>query len=184
MLATGSAPLKAVVESGKPEILVRDAFAPNLATSGAAFERPKKSIVSNSGEFSLQVFSRFYRVYDTSSGELVLERTGRNPNFSPSSRFLGAFADGPGFEIVDLYSGTVIFTSAALNKSSNYEGTAHVAAWSRNDAFVTLSFWGYGGIHVQQSLVDGSGVGDGSPPVATHARASASKSSSITTRAW
>jgi hypothetical protein len=102
-------------------------------------------------------------VYDTSSGELVLERTGRNPNFSPSSRFLGAFADGPGFEIVDLYSGTVIFTSAALSKSANYEGTAHVAAWSRNDAFVTLSFWGYGGIHVQQSLVDGSGAGDGSP---------------------
>jgi len=163
VLAAGAAPLKALVESGKPEILVRDAFAPNLATSGAALERPKTTIVSNSGEFSLQVFSRFYRVYDTSSGELVLERTGRNPNFSPSSRFLGAFADGPGFEIVDLYSGTVIFTSAALNKRSNYEGTAHAAAWSRNDAFVTLSFWGYGGIHVQQSLVDGSGVGDGSP---------------------
>jgi hypothetical protein len=161
VLAAGSAPLKALVESGKPEILVRDAFAPNLATSGAALERPKKTIVSNSGEFSLQVFSRFYRVYDTSSGELVLERTGRNPNFSPSSRFLGAFADGPGFEIVDLYSGTVIFTSAALNKSGNYEGTAHVAAWSRNDAFVTLSLWGYGGIHVQQALVDRPGVGDG-----------------------
>ena len=163
VLAAGSAPLKALVESGKPEILVRDAFAPNLATSGAALERPKKTIASNSGEFSLQVFSRFYRVYDTASGELVLERTGKNPNFSPSSRFLGAFADGPGFEIVDLYSGTVIFTSAALNKSSNYEGTAHVAAWSCNDAFVTLSFWGYGGIHVRQSLVDGSGAGDGNP---------------------
>ena len=163
VLAAGSAPLKALVESGKPEILVRDAFAPNLATSGAALERPKKTIVSNSGEFSLQVFSRFYRVYDIASGELVLERTGKTPNFSPSSRFLGAFADGPGFEIVDLYSGTVIFTSAALNKSSNYAGTAHVAAWSCNDAFVTLSFWGYGGIHVRQSLVDGSGVGDGNP---------------------
>jgi hypothetical protein len=83
-----------LVETGKPEILVRDAFAPNLATSGAAFERPKKIIVANSGEFSLQFFSRFYRVYDAATGELVLERTGINPNFSPSSRFICAFADG------------------------------------------------------------------------------------------
>ncbi len=49
VLATGSAPLKVVVESGKPEILVRDAFAPKLATSGTPLERPKKTIVSDSG---------------------------------------------------------------------------------------------------------------------------------------
>jgi hypothetical protein len=161
VMKPGSAPLTTLVESGKPEIVVRDAFAPNLATSGAALERPKKTIASNSGEFSLQIFSRFYRVYDAATGELVLERTGINPNFSPSSRFIGAFADGPGFEIIDLYAGTSIFASGALNRGGSYEGTAHVAAWSRNDAFVTLSFWGYGGIHMLQTLVDRPGVGDG-----------------------
>lgn len=151
-----------MVESGKPEIVVRDAFAPNLATAGAAVERPKETIVSNSGEYSLQGFKNFYRVYDAASGDLVLERAGRNPNFSPSGRFLGAFADGPGFEIVDLYAGVVIFTSGALNRARSYEGTAHVAAWSHGDALAAMSFWGYGGIYLQQTLVDGSGAGDGS----------------------
>ncbi len=163
VLSAASQPLKVAVGSGKPTIVVRDAFTPDIATAGVAVERPKKKIVSNSEEFELQVFSKFYRVYDIRTGELVVERAGINPNFSPSSRFVGAFADGPGFEIVDLYADTVIAASGALNRRGGYEGTAHLAAWSHNDAVVALSFWGYGGVYVQQTLVDGPGLGDGMP---------------------
>ena len=161
VLAVAKQPLSVVAGTGKPTIVVRDAFTPGIATGGAAIERPKKKIVSNSNEFELQVFDKFYRVYDTQTGELIMERAGINPNFSPSSRFIGAFADGPGFEIADLYADTVIATSGALNRHGGYEGTAHLAAWSRGDAVVALSFWGYGGVYVQQTLVDGPGLGDG-----------------------
>jgi Caspase domain len=161
VLAVAKQPLTVKVGSGKPTIVVRDAFTPDIATGGAAIERPTKKIVSNSNEFELQVFDKFYRVYDVRTGELVLERAGINPNFSPSSRFIGAFAEGSGFEIADLYADTVIATSGALNRHGGYAGTAHLAAWSRDDAVLALSFWGYGGVYVRQTLVDGPGIGDG-----------------------
>ena len=55
----------------------------------------------------------------------------------------------------------MVAASGALNRHGGYEGTAHLAAWSRDDAVVALSFWGYGGVYVQQTLVDGPGLGDG-----------------------
>ena len=94
------------VISGNPTIVIRDHF---------PVEAPKKAIRSNSGEFDLQIFDKFYRVLDSKTGELLLERNGWDPNFSPSSRFLGAFADGPGFEIIDLYSGTVVTEASCLS---------------------------------------------------------------------
>ena len=163
ILSAAKEPLGVSVETGKPAIIVRDAFAPDISTAGARIERPKKTIVSNSGEFELQIFDKYYRVIDIKTGEIAIERAGINPNFSPSSRFLGAFAEGAGFEIIDLYADAIVATSGALNRRENFEGTAHLAAWSYNDALVALSFWGWGGVYVQQSLVDGLGVGDGMP---------------------
>src|SRR5208337_3214044 len=90
VLAAAEEPVKVVVENGKPAIVVRDSFAPDIATAGAKIEHPKKKVISNSNEFELQVYDKFYRVYDIRTGELVIERAGRNPNFSPSSRFIGA----------------------------------------------------------------------------------------------
>ncbi len=143
--------------------MVRDSFTPGIANSGAKIEHPRKIIVSNSGEFELQIFQKFYRVYDVKTGELVLERGGLNPNFSPSSRFVGSTGEGEGFEIIDLYSDTLVASSGNLNRRGDYNGTAHVAAWSHGDAIVALSFWGWGGVYVQQTLVDAPGVGDGMP---------------------
>jgi hypothetical protein len=135
------------VISGNPTIVIRDHF---------PVEAPKKVIRSNSGEFDLQIFDKFYRVLDSKTGELLLERNSWDPNFSPSSRFLGAFADGPGFEIIDLYSGTVVTEQAELNRDRGYVGRVHLAAWSPGDTVFALSIWGHGGIEVQQALVDGS----------------------------
>jgi hypothetical protein len=136
------------IVGGNPSVVIRDQF-----TS----DRPNKIIESNSGEFELQAFDHFYRVLNRKTSELVLERSGWDPNFSPSSRFLGAFADGPGFEIIDLYSGTVIVTEAILNKGPVIAGRVHLAAWSHGDAVLALSVWGQGGISIQQALVDNSG---------------------------
>ncbi|MCC7251067.1 caspase family protein [Hyphomicrobium sp.] len=135
------------VIGGNPEIVIRDRF---------TTEAPQKTIRSNSGEFELQVFDKFYRVLDSKTGELLQERNGWDPNFSPSSRFLGAFADGPGFEIIDLYSGTVVTSEAELRRNRGYRGRVHLAAWSTGDAVFALSIWGWAGIELQQALVDGS----------------------------
>jgi Caspase domain len=136
------------VVSGNPRIVVRDRF---------TVERPKQVVLSNSGEFELQIFDKYYRVLDRKSGELVLERSGLDPNFSNSSRFLGAFSDGAGFEVWDLYAGKVIVSSAALRREAGFAGSAHLAAWSANDSFLAISFWGWGGVQLEQSLVDRGG---------------------------
>ena len=159
VLAGVQSSLKIAVEGGRPIIVVRDSLNPTIATSAAGVERPRATLYSNSGEFELQVFDKFYRVHDVRSGEIVLERAGTHPNFSPSSRFIGAFAEGEGFEILDLFADAVVVSSARLNRSGGYEGTAHVAAWARGDAVLALSFWGWGGVYVQQTLVDGPGRG-------------------------
>ena len=87
----GTAPValgrEITVIPGNPAIVVRD----HLST-----DTPIEVVRSNSGEFELQVFDGFYRVLDAKSGELLHERAGLDPNFSPTSRFLGAYSAGPG----------------------------------------------------------------------------------------
>lgn len=161
VIAKAKEPVNVTVEIGKPAIVVRDSFAPNIATGSGGIEHPKKRIVSNSNEFELQIFAKFYRVYDLVSGELVLERAGVEPNFSPTSRFIGAFTEGAGFEIIDLYADRVVLNGGELNRSDKYVGPVHIAAWGRGDGLVALSIWGWGGIHLKQTLIDGEGMGDG-----------------------
>lgn len=68
VISTAKAPLVIPVESGKPAIVVRDFLAPFIANDGTNIERPKKTIISNSNEFELQIFDKFYRVRDVATG--------------------------------------------------------------------------------------------------------------------
>jgi len=132
---------------GEPKLLVRDNF---------TLEKPKKVIRSNSGEFDLQVFDLFYRVLDARTGELLIERAGVDPNFSPGSRFVGAFveADMPA-EVIDLYARRPV-----------YRGEAYFLAWGHGDAFLAPGeAFGTGAgrksntaLKAQQSLVDHSAI--------------------------
>ena len=148
-VATTSSPVgqELTVIGGNPVVVVRDRF---------TTDTPKKVIHSNSGEFELQVFEDYYRVLDARAGELIQERTGRDPNFSPSSRFLGAYSAGPGFEIVDLFAGQTVTSNDILLRERGFSGNVHLAAWSPGDAFFALSLTTWGGVELQQSLVDGS----------------------------
>ena len=147
----GTAPIslgrQITVIPGNPAIVVRD----HLST-----DTPIKVVRSNSGDYELHVFDDFYRVLDAKSGELLHERSGLDPNFSPTSRFLGAYSAGPGFEIIDLYSGQVVTSNDTLHRERGFKGNVHMVAWSPGDAILALSIQGWGGIEVQQSLVDGS----------------------------
>jgi Caspase domain len=135
------------VFSGNPSIVVRDRF---------SADAPKQTFRSNSGEFDLQVFDGYYRVLDAKTGELIQERAGWDPNFSPTSRFLGAYAAGPGFEIIDLYADQVVTTNDRLVREHGFVSSINLAAWSEGDTWFALGFQNWGGIELQQSLVDGS----------------------------
>ena len=78
-------------------------------------ETPPKAFLSNDGRYLLQVFDGRYRVYDTATGLKLLDRAGRDPNFSPTSRFIAAQiapnANAASYgetEVIDLTSREVI----------------------------------------------------------------------------
>jgi hypothetical protein len=132
------------------EIVIRDQF---------TTAPPKRVVQSNSGEFQLDIYDSFYRVIDLKTGALLLERAGWDPNFSPTSRFLGAFAKGAGFELWDLHSGTLILVTSQLMDRGDFRGgRVNLLAWSPGDAYAVFSVGRNGGIHVQPAIVDSSGA--------------------------
>jgi Flp pilus assembly protein TadD len=147
-LARGALPLEFDIASGEPEILVRDRFSTEL---------PVKMVAAPDGVRQMQIFKEFYRVVDGASGDLVFERSGMAPNFSPSGRFIAAFAEGGGLEIVDLVAEKVIFQSAEYNRDHNFNGSGSLLAWSHGDAYAAVGFWGWGGIQVINTLIDRQG---------------------------
>ena len=71
-------------------------------------------ITSDSGRFRLEVYQRHYKVFDITSagrGAKIIERSGRNPNFSPTGRFVVAHSEnsdentGGKMEMFDLIAG-------------------------------------------------------------------------------
>lgn len=112
---------------GEPRIVVRDNF---------TLDEPTKIIRSNSGEFELHVFKTFYRVLDARSGELVAERAGIDPNFSPGSRFLAAFVEAG--QSINILSDAAMHTLELLDLYTGHVATAGTAAylsWAHGDAF-------------------------------------------------
>ncbi len=87
---------------------------------------PKRAILSNDGRTLLQIFESYYRVFDVASGAKLVDRSGRDPNFSPTGRFVAANTGaGEDYEIVDLLSREPIATVSGL-----------LIAWAEDDAFV------------------------------------------------
>ena len=65
-------------------------------------QSPEKTIVSNDGRYRLHVFVERFRVFDAETGLLVVEAQGRQPNFSPTGRFLAAYQGGRDSRILGL----------------------------------------------------------------------------------
>ena len=92
---------------GAPAIVVQDPY---------DIEQPKQVIVSNSARYRVNIFDGRYRVFDLKTGAKLVDRAGRDVNFSPTSRFLVAKAGTAGaqgsgsYEVIDLTSGTVVAT--------------------------------------------------------------------------
>ena len=65
-------------------------------------------------------------VFDVASGAKLVDRSGRDPNFSPTARFVAAnTGGGEDYEIVDLLSREPVASVSGL-----------LIAWAEDDAFV------------------------------------------------
>ncbi len=129
----GGVPIRIKVKAGSPQVVVQDRTTTTV---------PKKTIYANSGEFVLEIFDSYYRVMDTSSEELIIQRDGVRPNFSPSTRFVYALRENRAkVEIVDLYSRTVahVFDSGYGRRDILSGSTIDTIAWGQSDSFVLVA---------------------------------------------
>lgn len=133
------------VRANRPQIVVQDPF---------TLETPSRTIHSANGRYTLQEFSNYYRVLDRQSGELIVQRVGTDPEFSPTARFVAALLeDKHSIEIVDLVSQTT-FGGFRSEEIGSYIGRGVLPiAWGLGDSLVlTGPIKGDG--QVYNSLVD------------------------------
>jgi TPR repeat protein len=139
--------LSVTVRPGTPQVLIQDRF---------PTDAPERTIVSNSGEFELQIFPKRYRVLDRHTGVLLLEKDGDQPNFSPGSRFVTARrGDAARIDIIDLLTGEMAYQlrpAPGEETDANEYNVSHIA-WSHADSFVAVGYTRNGGISLIHSLI-------------------------------
>jgi len=116
------------VIAGRPHVVIQDRY---------SLDRPNEIMASNSGEYLLHVFDNAYRVFDRKTNELLIERDGRSPRFSPTSRFVTALLENDfAAEIVDLVSADV---SARVERSADFmNASVSEIAWTSGDTFAVF----------------------------------------------
>ncbi len=125
----------AAVAPASAEIVVQDPY--DIAV-------PKRAMLSNDGRYLLQIFESYYRVFDMASGAKLVDRSGHDPNFSPTGRFVAAnTGGGEDYEIVDLLSREPVASVSGL-----------LIAWAEDDAFVIAAQAGsWASLTVRSTLI-------------------------------
>lgn len=148
----------AALRPGVPRLVVQDRF--DTTT-------PSEVIVSNSGEYRVDVFDGSFRVFDLETGALLLEEDGLLPEFSPTSRFLQTFHAPPGgvefvsdadteqsaplfpeFTVFDLVAGEAVVSE----RRGGWAGRGDFVTalhWSPADSFLTVLYEAQGRIGFQ-----------------------------------
>lgn len=133
-----------IQERKNPKLVVQDRV---------GMEKPEKVLLSPSRDYEVRVFKERFQVLYAETGELLFERAGIEPNFSPGSRFIGYLTgtdeeggpDAP-LEIIDLLDKKVIL--------KELRRTFHVAAWGQNDSFLILGFGLRGALTLMLPLLE------------------------------
>ena len=136
------------VSVGKPKIYVQDMY---------SVEQPDSIVHSINGRYTMHVFDGWYRIVDSESGNIILERRGQEPKFSPTSRFLTAlFENGYAVEIIDLLA-----TKSVYRSSSSTTRTASVDSinWTEGDSYALIEQ--DGGSAFEEDLIIVPGLVDG-----------------------
>lgn len=145
------------VRPGPPEVVVQDPFDTAL---------PEEVILSNSGEFLLEVFDGHYRARDAGTGALLHAGEGVRPNFSPTGRFVHAFPEPlrhdpdpaelsfyADLSVVDLFAGAEVLRIATggMAQRGDFITTLH---WSPGDSYLLILNEGEGALEFWPALLD------------------------------
>lgn len=116
------------VAAGEPKIVVRDRF---------AIERPTRTTIDRGSGYVLQDFGSFFRVLDTKTDSLVLEREGSRPEFSETGRFLTAYLeDTHTLEVIDIIAAKRVATLRSEEKGTYIGRGLLPLAWGYEDSFL------------------------------------------------
>jgi hypothetical protein len=118
-----------IQERKNPKLVVQDRV---------GIEKPEKVLLSPSREYEVHVFEDRFQVLYANTKELLFERAGKEPNFSPGSRFLGYEPSVGSIEILDLLNENIITQHQSFQ----------VIAWSKNDSFLIIGFSSWGDIEM------------------------------------
>jgi hypothetical protein len=134
------------LQPGAPEIVVQDPY---------DIEQPKQVIVSNNGRYRAHIFDDHYRVYDVKTGAKVVDRAGKDLNFSPTARFVVANTVSSGlqegllvtpveesYEVIDVFNGKLVATLKGP-----------FIGFTEGDAFVIDGRPQWGGLTVRSTLL-------------------------------
>ena len=124
---------------GAPRIVVQDPY---------DIDQPRQVIISNNGRYLAHIFNGRYRVYDIKTEAKLVDRAGKDVNFSPTARFVVANAGSTGqqghdsYEVVDLVTGEVI-----VNPVGPFIG------WLEGDAYLLDAQGSFGNLTIRPSLI-------------------------------
>ena len=157
VIAVGE-PMELDLLPGRPRVIVQDPF---------DVEAPVETILSNDGQFLLEIREGSFRVLNAGTGALVYSGPGHEPNFSPGSRYVHAV--GPPIELEEGYShlrsDLVVVDLYAERAVLELEGGGgsrsaflHALHWAWNDSLLFVGHVGAGAVTFRQMLHDDRGA--------------------------
>lgn len=134
--------------TGAPRLVIRDAF---------TLDKPKQRIRTNDGCFELEVFEKSYRVFNVTTGELLLKKAGVGPYFSPTGRFLVVQVEGDKpLEAYDLVTGQRIYSGQGWSSVWGNGDTVFMPETTAVQPKLNDGWLRNLGISVWRTLVDGA----------------------------
>jgi hypothetical protein len=127
------------LEDRSPVIIVQDKVTPNS---------PQATWNSPTGQYQLRVFDNSFEVFDSASGGLVLDLLGKEPRFSPTSRFL-SYKGASTLFIVD-----VLTRETILTMSTRYDEGVSSLSFVNGDSYLVAGGTSYGKVGVWSTLTD------------------------------
>ncbi|KJC41015.1 hypothetical protein UP09_20860 [Bradyrhizobium sp. LTSP885] len=128
------------LQDRSPAIVVQDRVSPSAP--GEIWNSPNL-------QYQLRVFESHFEVLNAASGGLVLDLSGTNPRFSPTSRFLSYQEAGRLF-VVDVFA-----RKAVLAMSTRYDEGVDSLSFVRGDSYLVAGGTSYGKVGFWPTLVDG-----------------------------
>lgn len=133
--ATGIASTTVDVATSRDAVfLVRDPF---------SFEVPRSRLASPNALTSVDVYEGRYRLVETATGAVLVDREGERPRYSPTGRYVSA-RSGEGSDVIDTIDGTLV--------AQVQEGDI---GWENADSFLVNGEPDYGAVDLLNPLVDG-----------------------------